>query len=64
MKTRKIFSGVVLFAFVSTLMVEKADGQEPALDIPVELIGFPVIILAVRLSNFAKKLVYSLNPSK
>ncbi|XP_066158302.1 uncharacterized protein [Euwallacea fornicatus] len=55
------FCTCVIFVFMDCPNLTAA--QEPTFELPVELVGFPVIIVAVRLSNFVKKLAYSLNPS-
>lgn len=68
MKISIIFPSFTLLTLIILVTIDHTDravvAQEPIFELPVQLVGFPVIILAVRFSNFVKKLAYSVNPSE
>ncbi|KAM0729745.1 hypothetical protein ACS0PU_003622 [Formica fusca] len=50
------------FLALTLVTAAPAGQEEPFFELPVHLIGFPIIIASVRITNFFKKLAYILNP--
>lgn len=55
-----MYTFVVALLFIVNL--KDVDSEQTAFELPVQLVGFPFIILSVRLTNFLKKLSYSVSP--
>ncbi|KAJ8682504.1 hypothetical protein QAD02_018296 [Eretmocerus hayati] len=62
MQLTKISAIFACFLLVLSGVTPKPAEKEPFFELPVQLVGFPVIIAAVRITNFFKKLAYSLSP--
>ncbi|KAM3962104.1 uncharacterized protein ACR2FA_003790 [Aphomia sociella] len=54
---------LALTVFLVSNFCSEVNSQETPFELPVQLVGFPAIIASVRLTNFLKKLTYSLTPS-
>ncbi|XP_031834909.1 uncharacterized protein LOC116428027 [Nomia melanderi] len=62
MRLSRVFLFLGCYFLALSFIAAAPSPEEPAFELPVQLVGFPVIIAAVRITNFVKKLAYSLNP--
>lgn len=64
MNLKKSFYTVFLCMLLLLDCVMQSYSEESSFELPVQLVGFPFIIMAVRITNFVKKLSYALSPGK
>lgn len=62
MDVKKVCYIWVLLSLLLFDCLMEGSTEETSFELPVQLVGFPFIIMAVRLTNFVKKLSYALSP--